>query len=387
MYRDGALARATKQLFIVRDVCDQSILNRKAMLLGRWTTSRSLTMRLHQQRRQLLPTSYLHSQPLRNLQVLSILYPPATFLGLVVVLWIYKCLIMIIFQNKIIYMPYVPPFSRSEKIAEYASLCLPVIWREERFLSRDGTRLACAIGQLPSTTSPQGKLQQANRTVVIYFHGNGGSVPSRLPNLSAVLKRLRSPPGQVMNQIIIIALSYRGYWTSAGRASEKGLKLDADAALLYAHEQYPDSNIVLWGQSLGAAAALHTASKQRLWSVSGLILETPFVSIRAMLTALYPQSWLPYRYLGPFLWNHWDSVQTLQSMDRRYCNKALILQGGKDELVPQSHMNTIASAAKSRDLDVKALVVRDALHNDVTGSHEGRVAIAAFVEDCFDNAK
>ena len=357
------------------------------MLLGRWTISRSLTMRLRQQRRQLLPTSYLHSQPLRNLRVLSVLYPPATFLGLVVVLWIYKCLIMIIFQNKIIYMPYVPPFSRSEKIADYASLCLPVIWREEWFLSRDGTRLACAIGQLPSTTSPPGKLQQANRTVVIYFHGNGGSVPSRLPSLSAVLKRLQSPPGQVMNEIIIIALSYRGYWTSAGRASEKGLKLDADAALLYAHEQYPDSNIVLWGQSLGAAAALHTASNQRLWSVSGLILETPFVSIRAMLTALYPQSWLPYRYLGPFLWNHWDSVQTLQSMDRRYCNKVLILQSGKDELVPQSHMNTIASAAKSRDLDVKALVVRDALHNDVIGSHEGRVAIAAFIEDCLDNAK
>src|ERR1700744_6107699 len=53
----------------------------------------------------------------------AILVPPAVFGGLLVTLWAYKCLMMVVFQNKIIYMPSVPPFSRSEKVSDYASQC------------------------------------------------------------------------------------------------------------------------------------------------------------------------------------------------------------------------------------------------------------------------
>lgn len=77
-------------------------------------------------------------------------------------------MMMIVFQNKIIYMPGVPPFSRSEKIADY-KYPAPVAWREEHIKSTDGTRLALAIGTadgkdiVPSTDTAT--------AVIAYFQG------------------------------------------------------------------------------------------------------------------------------------------------------------------------------------------------------------------------
>ena len=92
----------------------------------------------------------LHSRPIRAFTSISTIPPPLLipliFTSLLVVLWTYKCLMMIIFQNKIIYMPSMPPFARSERIADYAAVCRPVLWREERVKGRDGVDVALAVG-------------------------------------------------------------------------------------------------------------------------------------------------------------------------------------------------------------------------------------------------
>lgn len=74
--------------------------------------------------------------------------------------------------------------------------------------------------------------------------------------------------------------------------------------------------------------------------LEALILETPFVSVSRMLETVYPQRWLPYRYLSPFLWNHWDSTSSLRrlgeasrslhDLQNRKLPRVLILQAGKD---------------------------------------------------------
>lgn len=97
----------------------------------------------------------------------AVLLPPVVFTGLLVTLWTYKCLMMIVFQNKIIYMPSIPPFSRSEKISDYTSQCVPVVWEEIRIKSLDGTPLALAKGQM-SNKSSRGK---GRPLVVLYFQG------------------------------------------------------------------------------------------------------------------------------------------------------------------------------------------------------------------------
>jgi hypothetical protein len=74
--------------------------------------------------------------------------------------------------------------------------------------------------------------------------------------------------------------------------------------------------------------------------VNGLVLETPFTSTRAMLKALYPQKWLPYQYLWPFLRSHLNSWANFEAIALKYGTEAPaihIIEAGKDELVPSNH--------------------------------------------------
>lgn len=189
----------------------------------------------------------------------------------------------------------------------------------------------------------------------------------------------------------LVAVSYRGYWTSCGRPSERGIGLDAIAAIRYATRQLHKSNeqpirIVLWGQSIGAGVATSAAAalaqeKDGGSTVSGLLLETPFVSVRAMLMAIYPQKWLPYRYLGPFLRNHWDSRVALRKIANSGTRwpKTLILQAANDELVPSSQGLELEETSQDLGLDVKRIVVSNALHNEVAVKGHGRRAIVDFL--------
>ena len=89
---------------------------------------------------------------------------PLTFTGLLITLWAYKCLMMVLFQNKIIYMPSMPPFARSEKLEDYAIQCKPVTWREERIEANDGVGLALAIGNIEGA-------KEGRDIVILYFQG------------------------------------------------------------------------------------------------------------------------------------------------------------------------------------------------------------------------
>ncbi len=100
--------------------------------------------------------------------VYTVLTPPFVFAGLVLSLWVYKCCMMIFFQNKIIYMPSVPPFSRSEKIADYAKRCSPIVWREETLNATDGVQLSLCIAGAASNGSTSGA---QTHVIVLYFQG------------------------------------------------------------------------------------------------------------------------------------------------------------------------------------------------------------------------
>lgn len=195
----------------------------------------------------------------------------------------------------------------------------------------------------------------------------------------------------------IAALSYRGFWTSHGRPSEHGINLDAAATLAWAAANFSKSRIILWGQSLGAGVAVHAAaarleqgendsslcSKDQVKTpkITGLLLETPFTSVRAMLLALYPQKWLPYRYLSPFLWNHWDSTQALSRIAKYDAKpKVLILPAGDDELVPQAHGIELEGVCIHGEIDVERTVVKGALHHEVLGKPRGRAAVMDFLK-------
>lgn len=163
-----------------------------------------------------------------------------------------------------------------------------------------------------------------------------------------------------------------------------------------------DVKFVLWGQSLGAAVAVDAAATamsslngycgREAMRIDGLLLETPFVSVKAMLLALYPQKWLPYRYLWPFLLNHWDTREALKrladscednqisaNLEDSTRIRILILQAEKDELVPASQSLELEAYAREVGSDVKRIEVRGALHNEVSMKAAGREAIVGFL--------
>ncbi|EKD12092.1 alpha/beta superfamily hydrolase [Drepanopeziza brunnea f. sp. 'multigermtubi' MB_m1] len=170
----------------------------------------------------------------------------------------------------------------------------------------------------------------------------------------------------------MVCCSYRGFWNSKGRPSEKGIAMDAAASLEWIRDHFLQQGgnpteaipVVIWGQSVGAGIATNLSARQHLFSkynlaLDTLILETPFISVRAMLETLYPQKWLPYRHLWPFLWNHLDSYEALGVMKQSLKDagmeapRTLILEAGKDELVPIEHGDVLLKRCFELGLQVE----------------------------------
>ncbi|KAI1267595.1 alpha/beta-hydrolase [Xylariaceae sp. FL1019] len=351
------------------------------------------------------------SHPQRRFHLEGIALAPVVFTGLLVSLWTWKCFMMIVFQNKIIYMPGLPPNSRWETISDYKDRFGGVNWREERCRASDGTDLALCVTDLDLGSPKSGDMRKEDgmkRVYVLYFQGNASSTPPRLPDLSSTLcilqRQMASEPTPV--KLTMICLSYRGYWTSRGRPSEKGLRLDANAAVEWisrshqAHQTLP-AELILWGQSIGSGIATNLAASfspsfpksssttflPKNLHLNSIILETPFTSIRAMLEVLYPQKWLPYKYLWPFLHNQLDSYQNLGLIaDTGVCEKTglpkiLIVQAAKDELVPAELTDKLYAKCKEVGLKADRVSVDGAFHNDAIFRPQGRKAVAGFLRE------
>ncbi|KAF5003765.1 hypothetical protein FDECE_9695 [Fusarium decemcellulare] len=321
--------------------------------------------------------------------------PPLLFGGLFVALWCWKCAMMVLFQNAIIYNPFLPPNARSMRIGEYSRECGGVQWREERIRSLDGTEIALCVSEVPSASKLSAD-QAKTPVYILYFQGNASSLPPRLPDLSWILRRTLDNEPSV--SYTMVCLSYRGYWTSHDRPSESGIGMDSQAALQWISQLHEarseEANqskpiVVLWGQSIGCGFATNLAAKGKCPSnlqLDALVLETPFTSTRAMLQALYPQKWLPYQYLWPFLRNHLDSWSNLGIIAKRFKDRTpgiYIVEAGKDELVPADHGEKLHQRCEQVGLPVERRKVRGALHNEAmvraTGKHALAQSISAAV--------
>jgi fermentation-respiration switch protein FrsA (DUF1100 family) len=142
----------------------------------------------------------------------------------------------------------------------------------------------------------------------------------------------------------------------------------------------PHPITILWGQSIGCGFATNLAAKTQnaaTLPINALLLETPFTNTRAMLTALYPQKWLPYRHLWPFLRNHLDSWANLETIAAKGQKPGVyIVEGGKDELVPSDHGSILYKRCQDVQMFAELHTVRGALHNDVMVRKEGKLTIA-----------
>ena len=101
----------------------------------------------------------------------------------------------------------------------------------------------------------------AGRPLILYFHGNAGGIDLRVERFHAIAKAGMG----------LIAIEYRGYASSTGSPSERGLKLDGEAAYAAAIANgVAPERIVPLGELLGSGVAVALAARHK---VGALVLE------------------------------------------------------------------------------------------------------------------
>ncbi|KAF5354874.1 hypothetical protein D9756_005304 [Leucocoprinus leucothites] len=283
--------------------------------------------------------------PLRTVSTLphvpSVLTIASITLGLPLALWTYKCMMMVLFQRRIIYMGYAPLGARNQYLDDLPRSALEGIQcREINLQGRDGANLSGILVHRDDTT------EENIEVVLVYFQGKFQRIP--------IFQHLcKSTPPQRYPRIAVLAMAPRSYWKSTPRwPTQSGIIKDYSDILQYALHKFPAAQVVLYGHSLGGAAAICTlaelqqphADRQSIPSfdrIGGLILENPFASIPAMVRALYPQKWLPYQYLAPLAFDKWDTLATLElhagqdTLLGRVSRNMLLLLSEHDEMVPR----------------------------------------------------
>ncbi|KAH9949776.1 Alpha/Beta hydrolase protein [Amylocystis lapponica] len=306
-------------------------------------------------------------------------------IGLPTALWLYKCAMMVLFQRKIIYMGYIPPGARQEQLGVDVPVPTGIRCEEIKLQSEGHVTLSAIVvrSAMPDTRA------RAPNIVVVYLQGNAGNPLNRIPVFEKLIKA--TAPAQTLGtsrseslDLAVVAAAPRSFWKSSNRkASQHGFLADYSHVLSYTSLRFPSSTIVLYGHSLGGAVAICLAARlqsSEFPAVKGLIVENPFLSIPSMVQALYPQRWLPYRYLTPFVFDKWDAGAAIRgarerpagSLLERLSEDMLVLTSEKDEVVPTAMAGELYDMARGvrsgeqeltaeRDLP-RMVVIRDALH-------------------------
>jgi fermentation-respiration switch protein FrsA (DUF1100 family) len=179
--------------------------------------------------------------------------------------------------------------------------------------------------------------------VLLYLHGNGGHLGYRADRAH---RFARLGWGALFVQ-------WRGYGGNPGAPSEAGLAEDARAGLRALQDAgIAPSRIVLWGESLGTGLAIRLAAEDPR-AMAAVILESPYTSLLALGRLHYPL--LPSSLL---LRDHYDSLSLVPAVEA----PILILQGGRDTLVPPAMGREIAAAARA---PVTLWEAPNAGHNDL----------------------
>ena len=118
----------------------------------------------------------------------------------------------------------------------------------------------------------------ATDTVILYFHGTKDNMDyywNRAKLLAHVGRKHRYG---------VMTVDYRGYGMSQGKPTESGMYADAEAAIKWLQDNgLSGSRLVIYGFSLGTAAATNRAANPGALTPSKLILEAPFASASVMV--------------------------------------------------------------------------------------------------------
>ena len=184
------------------------------------------------------------------------------------------------------------------------------------------------------------------RATAIYFHGNAGLGLDRT-FLAQVFTR---------RGIRLILAEYPGYGRRPGTPSQDSLVVDATRLFLSVKEAYPESPLLLVGESLGTGVALQVAGApvHGRSPLKRLILLTPFLSLSETAGRHYP--FIPA--VRSLVKDSFDSARALTY----YRGPVSILVAGADEVLGADQGRELARIARAHS-DTTYLEIPATGHN------------------------
>lgn len=189
-----------------------------------------------------------------------------------------------------------------------------------------------------------------SKTLVLYFHGNAGSL------------RAWGQVGAELSQSLrtnFWIMDYPGYGLSSGKIkSEAQLNAVAETFADQIRARGEFDRVVIYGRSIGSGPASQLAAN---WAratdrppLAGLILESPYLSLTDLVhdyAAWYPSFLLKYRF---------DNASALASVRV----PILILHGRQDEIIPYRHGELLAEVLATTG-NINFIEVPGGHHNDL----------------------
>ncbi len=235
--------------------------------------------------------------------------------------YVFLCLLVFLLQNRLVFMP------STEMLFESAQLPIPA---DDMYIPV-GTAERIHAWYFPASDSAP---------VVLFCHGNAGNISYRMEHVELFRKLGWST----------LLFDYRGYGKSEGSPSETKVYEDARAAYEWLVEvkKIDPKRIIVFGESIGGAVALHTATEV---PVGGLVLESTLTSARDM-------GRLMFRYLpvGLLLRVNFDNVGRIGKLGV----PVLVTHSPVDEIVPYEMGRTLFALAP----EPKLFVELSGGHND-----------------------
>jgi pimeloyl-ACP methyl ester carboxylesterase len=148
----------------------------------------------------------------------------------------------------------------------------------------------------------------------------------------------------------VVVFHYRGYAPSQGSPSAEALISDAPLVYDLAVGRLRPDKIFAVGFSIGSGVAATLATARKL---DGLILVTPFDSLRSVAQSLYP--WLP---IGPFFEHEIDAAAALAKVDVPIA----IVAAQRDEIVAAERTEALRTRCRELVFD---RTIAGAGHNDI----------------------
>ncbi|WP_439620819.1 alpha/beta hydrolase [Gemmata sp.] len=240
-------------------------------------------------------------------------------------------------------------------------------------------RLATADGQELGAWFIDGR---ADRPLVVLLHGNGGSRSARLAE-AELAARAGSP---------VLMVSQRAHGDSTGAVNDFGFsgRFDVVAAVEWLRARHPGRPVVVWGRSLGSAAALFAAAALGD-RVTGYVLECPYQDLRTA-TRNRTRNYLPpilefVAYAGltavaPLVLPDADAISPLGAARRVPPSaRVLVLAGSADRRATLAEAAAITGAIGAR-AELVAIAGGDHLRLADADPERYRAAVLAHLEAC-----